>query len=61
MNTKFYAVVVAGPSVVGIPTSELLNLVTLHVDTIKRKIHDDKEDKEKVNGSDLKRAYPNQF
>ena len=35
INAKFYVVDVPGPAVVGLPTSELLNLVTVHVDTVK--------------------------
>lgn len=36
VNAKFYVVDVPGPAVVGLPTSELLNLVTLHVDAVKK-------------------------
>ncbi|KAL6486114.1 hypothetical protein MHYP_G00055060 [Metynnis hypsauchen] len=65
-SVKFYVVDVPGPAVVGLPTSELLNLVTVHVDTVKEKIDDSNENKQAqqlkiTTCNDLKRAYPNQF
>ena len=51
-----------GPAIIGLPTSELLNIVTVHVDIIEGKMHDDKKKVLKtMTCEDLKRAYPNQF
>lgn len=67
ISAKFNVVDVPGPAVIGLPTSELLNLVTVHVDIIKGIMHDDKKDKPQqkmlkiTSCEDLKRTYPNQF
>lgn len=66
VSAKFYVVDVPGPAVVGLPTSELLNLVTLHVDTVKQKADNSKENRQQTkqritNCNDLIQAYPNQF
>jgi hypothetical protein len=37
VNAKFYVVDVQGQAVVGLSTSKLLKLLTVHVDTIKGK------------------------
>ncbi|XP_060786498.1 dynein axonemal heavy chain 7-like [Neoarius graeffei] len=67
VNAKFYIVDVPGPAIVGLPTSELLNLVNVHVDTIKGKMNDNQKNAKQANQpnivtcANLKRAYPNQF
>lgn len=66
INTKFYIVDVPGPAVLGIPTSELLNLLTLHVDTVKQKADNSKERRQQTkqritNCNDLIQAYPSQL
>lgn len=66
VSAKFYVVDVPGPAVVGLPTSELLNLVTLHVDAVKQKADNSKENRQQTkqritNCNDLIQAYPNQF
>lgn len=38
VNAKFYVIEVPGPAVVGLPMSELLNLVTVNVYTVMEKI-----------------------
>ena len=70
VNAKFYVVDVPGPAVVGLPTSELLKLVTVNVDTISEKANNSQGTTHKKmtktlkrisTSAELKAAYPDQF
>lgn len=69
IDAKFYVVDVPGPAIVGLPTSELLNLVTVNVDAIAEGENKGSvKEQTKVNTqqciksiSDLKEKYPDQF
>lgn len=70
INAKFYVVDVPGPAVVGLPTSELLNLVTVNVDVMIEKANNSlgvtrnkgtRPLKRISTIADLKSAYPEQF
>ena len=64
MKATFYVVDVPGPAVVGLPTSEQLHLVTIHVDSVTdADTHETKSTAQPVihDINDLKRAYPQQF
>lgn len=70
VNAKFYVVDVPGPAVVGLPTCELLNLVTVNVDTVIERNENRrgnargtgiKELKKISTSAELKAAYPDQF
>lgn len=57
---------VPGPAIIGLPTSELLNLVTVNVDTVNKEREKEQEKKAKnpksiSTSADLKKSYPDQF
>ena len=54
--TTFYVVDVPGPAVVGLPTSELLELITINVDTVKEEVNETQ-----IKNIDLQKQYPDQF
>lgn len=57
LDTKFYVVDVPGPAILGLPTSEQLKIVTIHIDGISQPIV-----KPAITDIEsLKHAYPNQF
>ena len=69
-KAKFYVVNVPGPAVIGLPTSELLNLITINVDSVETKETPQKpilkkpkkEELKPVNSvEDLRKRYPKQF
>ncbi|KAL0148840.1 hypothetical protein M9458_055849 [Cirrhinus mrigala] len=68
-DAKFYVVDVPGPAVVGLPTCELLSLVTVNVDAMTEKKNNAKEGKQTKestqqhikNIKELKEKYPDQF
>ena len=67
-TTMFYVVDVPGPAVVGLPTSERLNLVTINVDGVVTKPNEqiamharDTHLKPILSIEDLKQEYPEQF
>ena len=62
-DMEFYVVDVEGPAIVGLPSSEKLGLVTIHVDSLLKANNQDNDTqcKTKLTVEKLQKLYPSQF
>ena len=62
-DMEFYVVDVEGPAIVGLPSSEKLGLVTIHVDSLLKENDQDNDTqgKTKLTVEKLQKLYPSQF
>ena len=62
-DMEFYVVDVKGPAIVGLPSSEKLGLVTIHVDSLLKRNdqENDIQSKTKLTVEKLQKLYPSQF
>ena len=62
-DMEFYVVDVEGPAIVGLPSSEKLGLVTIHIDSLLKENDQDNDTqgKTKLTVEKLQKLYPSQF